>query len=175
MAQPDQRAERGEYPDHGGGGYSDDRTLPGQYDPATKKSDAGDDLRQHPGGVHSFAFEGGTKADKQRGAETDQDAGADTCGFATKLPFQPDDSAAKDGGTESEPECGGIRIERIEHGWVCPSAGLIWTALLPLALKQYGLGPEYLLVHPPEQRIVELDQLLSWHMRKDRPPLALDH
>ena len=47
--------------------------------------------------------------------------------------------------------------------------------LLPLALKQYSFGPKHLLIHPPEQRIVELDQLLSRHVREHGPPLALDH
>ena len=51
----------------------------------------------------------------------------------------------------------------------------LWTGLLPLALKQYSFGPEHLLIYPPEQRIVELDQLLSRHVRQDWPPLALDH
>ncbi len=47
--------------------------------------------------------------------------------------------------------------------------------LLPLALKQYGSGAEHLLVHPPQERIVELDQLLSRYMGQNRAALALDH
>ena len=40
----------------------------------------------------------------------------------------------------------------------------VWTGLLSLALKQ-GLGSEHLLVYPPKQRIVELHELLAWHVR----------
>src|SRR5215210_3163885 len=56
-----------------------------------------------------------------------------------------------------------------------PQQDELWTALLPLALKHYRFDPEDLLIDPPEQRVVELDQLLSRDVGHDRPPLAFDH
>jgi hypothetical protein len=56
-----------------------------------------------------------------------------------------------------------------------PQQDELWTALLPLALKHYRFNSEHLLINPPQQRVVELDQLLSRDVRHDWPPLALDH
>jgi hypothetical protein len=49
------------------------------------------------------------------------------------------------------------------------------SLLQTLPLNWNGHKAEHLLVHPLEQRAVQLDQFLAWHVRQHRAPLAFNH
>jgi hypothetical protein len=93
------------------------------------------------------------------GTETDQYAGTNAGRLASQLTLQADDASAENGRAQPKPEGLRVRIEGIESG------------------RHVGLGtsPEDLFVHPSEERAIQLNELLTGHMRQDRPPLTLVH
>src|SRR3954454_11652200 len=143
MSQADERAERGEHPDHGRGGYSNHRAVARQNNAATHKADTGYHLSQHPGWIDPVSAERGAERNEKLGPETDQNAGADARCFTSQLSFQPDDATAENRGAEPKPERRHGGVERIiGHGGHYPRVrNAAYAARVP--------GPDRTPARPP--------------------------